>query len=502
MEGVRGMTHNEVIGPFGAPVPVSQEASQLRADELNLFDATAVAVSSVAPAYSLAATVSAVFLLTGVGLRSPSIIILSFIPVFFIANAYFHLNRKDPNCGASYSWLSKIMSPYVGWFNGWVQVATSVIFCVSAPVLAGSYTLQFLNSVHWIGGGTAASVWWAAILGAAWLAFITFICIYGIRWTVDFQWVLVIIEYVVVIGFSIGGIIKVAVTHPPGSRGFQFGWLNPLTVFHDGGVTAIAGGIALGAFFFWGWDTAVNLNEETKNRSHTPGRAAVLSMWLLLIVFVINFVAIQMLIPGGQIEGQDQNILFYFSTQLFGNWAGYLMIFAVISSTVATTQTTLLPSSRIAYSMARDNVFPKLFGKVHQKHLTPTLGTLLLAGLALVGILLSTGVSSVGELMSKLVGDIGVLVAFYYGMTGVSCAWGFRKVAFKSVKFLFTGVLLPFLSGLVLLFIVGWIIQSDWKTALPDIVILGGGIPLVIVARFTTKGDFFKTKTIAYASIE
>jgi amino acid transporter len=225
-------------------------------------------------------------------------------------------------------------------------------------------------------------------------------------------------------------------------------------------------------------------------------------MWLLLIVFVMNFVAIQMLIPGGQIEGQDQNILFYFSTQLFGHWAGYLMIFAVISSTVATTQTTLLPSSRIAYSMARDNVFPKLFGKVHQKHLTPTLGTLLLAGLALVGILLSTEVSSVGELMSKLVGDIGVLVAFYYGMTGVACAWGFRKVAFKSVKFFFTGVALPFLSGLVLLFIVVWIIKSDWRTALPDIVVLGGGIPLAILARFTTKGDFFTTKTIAYASIE
>ena len=123
------MSQQDVVGPFGAPVPESEEAPQLKAGELNLFDATAVAVSSVAPAYSLAATVAAVALVAG--LHSPSIILISFVPVLFIAYAYFHLNKKDPDCGASYSWLSKLMSPYVGWFNGWVQVATSAIFCVS-----------------------------------------------------------------------------------------------------------------------------------------------------------------------------------------------------------------------------------------------------------------------------------------------------------------------------------------------------------------------------------
>ncbi len=496
------MPENEVIGPFGAPVPESEESAQLRADELNLFDATAVAVSSVAPAYSLAATISAVFLVGGVGLHSPSVIIMSFIPILFIAHSYFHLNRKDPDCGASYSWLSKLVSPYVGWFNGWVQVATSAIFCVSAPILAGTYTLTFLHSINWIGASTANSIWWTSIVGAVWLAVITFICIYGIRWTTNFQWILVIIEYAVVIGFSLGGIIKVAVTHPKGSTGFHLGWLNPLTVFHDGGFGAVAGGVALGAFFFWGWDTAVNLNEETKNRSRTPGRAAVLSMWLLLIVFMMNFVAVQMLLTPKEISDQGANILFYFSNQLFGSWAGYVMIFAVLSSTVATTQTTLLPAARIAYSMSRDRVFPKIFGSIHSKFLTPALGTVILAFFSLFGILLSTGVSSINELLSKLVGDIGILVAFYYGITGIACAWGFRKVAFKDVKFFFTGVLMPFLSGAFLLYIGYYIITGDVNYAMPDIVIFGAGIPLVIIARLVSKGDFFKTKTIAYETID
>lgn len=496
------VTEQDVLGPFGAPIPDSHDGSHLRADELNLFDATAVAVSSVAPAYSLAATVAAVFTLSAVGLHSPSIIILSFIPVLCIAYAYFHLNRKDPECGASYSWLSKLVSPYVGWFNGWVQIATSVIFCMAAPVLAGQYSLQFLNSVGWVNDATAGSLWWATVIAAVWLLLITGICVYGIRWTVDFQWVLVIIEYVVVIGFSVGGIIKVAISHPAGSRGFSFSWLNPMSVFQHGGMTTVAEALALGVFFFWGWDTAVNLNEETKDRSKTPGRAGVLSMWLLLFVFLLNFIAVQMLVSPAEIAKQDSNVLFYFSTQLFGSWAGYVMIFAVITSTVATTQTTLLPSARIAYSMARDEVFPKAFGSIHSKFLTPAVGTLVLAMFSLFGILLSTGVSSVGDLLSKLVGDIGILVAFYYGMTGLACAWAFRKAAFKSARFLVTVFILPLLSGLVLLGIVAWIIKSDPGYAMPDIVIFAAGVPLVAIARLTTKGDFFKTKPIAYETIE
>ena len=93
----------EVPGPFGAPVPASEAEATLRADTLNLFDSTAVAVSSVAPAYSLAATISLLFIAAGVAYAGPAVIIVSFVPVLFIAMSYFYLNRRTPTCGASYS---------------------------------------------------------------------------------------------------------------------------------------------------------------------------------------------------------------------------------------------------------------------------------------------------------------------------------------------------------------------------------------------------------------
>ena len=488
----------EVPGPFGAPVPSDEAGPTLRADTLNLFDSTVVAVSSVAPAYTLAATMAALFLFTGIGYAGPAVIWLAFIPVLFIAISYFHLNRRDPSAGASYSWLSKLVSPYVGWFNGWVQVALSVLFCVSAPILAGQYTLQLLNQWNWISASTASSVGIAAVVAGIWLAVITFICIWGIRWTTNFQWVLLIVEYVAVIGFSIWGIVKVAVSHPAGSRPFSMGWLNP---FHLGSISALSGGIVLGVFFYWGWDTATNLSEESKNATKTPGRAGVIAMFLLLLVFALNIIAAQMLLPESAWSSQQSTILFYFANKAAGSWAGYVMIIAVISSTVATTQTTLLPAARITLSMSRDKVFPKVFGTIQGKLKTPAVGTLILAFLCLFGILLTSQVTSIQNVFNNLILNIGVLIAFYYGITGLACAWAYRKVAFKSARFFVTGILLPLVGGVVLLFVLVKVAIGAGMSGLPVFITMALGVPLVIVARFTTKGDFFKTKMVAYTDI-
>lgn len=495
------MTQGEVRGPFGAPVPQSEVAATLRADELSLFDATAVAVSSVAPAYSIAATMTAVLVISGVGLASPAVLIVSFIPVLFIAMSYFHLNRRNPNCGASYSWLSEVVHPNLGWINGWVQVWTSILFCTTAPLLAGGYTLQFLHSAfNAVSNATINSSADVAWVAAGWLVLVTFICIYGIRWTTNAQWVMVLVEYIAVTVFSVGGIIKVIVKHPAHSMNFSWAWLDP---FHIHGYTALAQGLALGVFFFWGWDTALNLNEESKDAKKIPGRAALISMWLLLFIFVLNFVAAQMLLGPSAISNQGSEVLFYFGQQFAGPWASYVMIFAVLSSTVATTQTTVLPAARITFSMARDKVFPAVFAKIHGQYQTPALGTIIVAGASMVGIVLTTLSSSANNVFNNLVNNIGVLVAFYYGITGLACAWAFRKTLGKGLRANITMVVLPLIGGVALLYVCWVVIQQGGMTALPDDIVLLSSIPALYLAKWFSRGrsTFFAQSRVAYADI-
>jgi amino acid transporter len=470
------------------------EGPTLKGDTLSLFDTTAIAVARVAPAYTIAAT--SFLLVAAVGLGAPAIILISFLPVLCIALAYYFMNRRDPDCGASYAWLARTLNPYVGWFNGWVQTAASVLFCIAAPALAGTNTLALFESFGWISSKTASSTLLTALIGLVWLIFVTAMVIYGIRLTANFQWVMVGLEYLVVLAFSITGLLRALVDHPAGSRAFSLSWFSPGSV---GGISGLAVGVALGVFFFWGWDTAANLNEESENGNTSPGIAGILSMFILLVIFLINMAAMQALLPLHTMNHQGGNLLFFFAQRLAPQPLNYLMLLAILSSTVATTQTTLLPASRVTYSMARDGVLPKLFGKISPRFHTPAQGTFVLALIAGIGLMITTLSPTVSGTFGGLIGNIGVLVAFYYGITGLACAWAYRHILLKSPVNLILAGILPLAGGIFLFWIMYQVIaQSGIGYSMPIIITFGLGIPLVILARMLSKSDFFHRPTVSY----
>src|SRR6202171_2215781 len=236
-----------VAGAAGAD---AQHQTELKAGTLSLFDSTMIATASVAPAYSLAATIG--LLVAAVSLQAPAAILVSFFPVFFIALAYYFMNKQDPNCGASYTWVSRTLNPHLGWITGWVQTAASILFCIAAPLLAGSNTLALMNNLGWISSDAASNSKLVALVGFIWLVLVTAMVVRGIRLTANFQWVMVGIEYLLVLGFSIAAFIKIAAVHPAGSQGVSLDWFNPFSL---SGLSGLAAGCVLGVFFFWGWDT-------------------------------------------------------------------------------------------------------------------------------------------------------------------------------------------------------------------------------------------------------
>jgi amino acid transporter len=483
-----------------APDVVRLPEPGLKAGELNLLDTTAVATASVAPAYSLGTTLFLVVGATGVGLAAPAAILVSFFPVFFIAMAYSYLNRRDPNCGASYSWIARTVNPHIGWFTGWVQLACNVIFCISAPLFAGAVLLALLGpgQFGWITSGVATNSALIAVVAFALLAFVTFMVARGIRITANAQWVMVTIEYLVIVLFSVLAFIKVLASHPAGSIGVSGAWFNPFSLQ---GFTGLAGGAVLGVFFFWGWDTAANLNEEGSDNRENPGRAGMISMVILLALFLLAATAMQSLLGESQINSQGANALVYFATRLAPAPISFLMAIAILSSSLATTQTTLLPSSRLSFSMARDGVFPGIFGLIHKSWQTPWVGTIITFLLCSLGILLTTLSANINNTFANMISDIGVLVAIYYGATGIACAWAFRRVLLKSVRNLILVGVLPLIGGVFLFWIGYQVIDQGVGAAIPVLITLGLGIPLTVVAALVNKNGFFTQKTVAYDQI-
>src|SRR6476620_10753863 len=123
--------------PPAPPVPTSVASKGLKLGAIGLLSSIVIGVASTAPGYSLAATLGGVA--SEVGLKSPIIMLLAFIPMLVISYAYKALNKASPDCGTSFTWVAKAFGPHTGWITGWVIVAADVIVMAALAQIAGVY---------------------------------------------------------------------------------------------------------------------------------------------------------------------------------------------------------------------------------------------------------------------------------------------------------------------------------------------------------------------------
>jgi amino acid transporter len=97
----------------------------LKKDAIGFVDGLAIGVDSTAPAYSLAAVIGSI--VVAVGVVAPGSLLLAFVPMFFIAAAFYYMNRADQDCGTTFSWVTRAMGPWFGWIGGWAIFTTGVL---------------------------------------------------------------------------------------------------------------------------------------------------------------------------------------------------------------------------------------------------------------------------------------------------------------------------------------------------------------------------------------
>lgn len=269
----------------------------------------------------------------------------------------------------------------------------------------------------------------------------TYICYRGIEVSARIQYGLLGIELIVLVMFSIVALVKVY-THQ--AEGYSM--MPSLSWFWPGGLdfgTVIAPAILTAIFIYWGWDTAVACNEESDDPGRTPGRAAVISTFLLLATYaMVSVAAVAFAGTGTQGIGlgNPDNAADAFAAigpALFGDSVigkiGLLLLAAsILTSASASTQTTILPTARTTLSMGVYKALPGSFAKIHRTYLTPTTSTIAMGAVSIVFYVLFTLVSS--NLLSALIGSVGLMIAFYYGLTGFACVWFYRKNLTRNVR--------------------------------------------------------------------
>ncbi len=440
----------------------------LKSGALGLISSTVIATASVAPAYSIAATL--VFVVIVVGLQAPAVTVLAFVPMLLTSIGYSEMNKADPDCGTTFTWATRAFGPKTGWAGGWAIVAADVLVMASLAQVAGQYVFLLFNAK---GIGTNATSGWVLLAGVIWIILMTTICYIGIEISANFQKVLLSIELVMLLVLSVTALIKVGSGNaPPGHLTPSLSWFNP---FHISSFSAFAGGVILMVFIYWGWDTALAVNEETKDRKRTPGLAAILSTIILLVTYTLVVTSMQAFAgvkTHGNGLGNVNNAGDVLSVQgnlVFGGGAGtvftHLLLLMVLSSAAASTQTTILPTARTTLSMAAYRAIPKAFAKIHPRFLTPTVSTIAMGVVSIVVYVglnyTSNGIGVIGDAVIA----IGLYIAFYYGLTGFACAWYYRRNLTSSARNLWMQGILPVAGGLMLYFLGGWSVWLDYDVA-------------------------------------
>jgi amino acid transporter len=435
----------------------------LKGGALGLISSTVVGVASTAPAYSLAATLGFVVIAIH-GLQAPIITILAFVPMLFISYGYKELNYADPDCGTTFTWAARAFGPKTGWIGGWGIIAADLLVMASLAQVAGQYVFLLFNAK---GIGNNASSGWVLLVGVLWIVVMTAICYVGIEISANFQKALLGIELLVLIVLSVTMLVKVGNgSAPVGHLTPALAWFNP---FHHFSATGFMAGFTFMLFIYWGWDTAVSVNEETKDSQTTPGRAAVLSTVVLLATYALVVVATQSYAGIGTKgiglqNSNNSNDVFnalgssVFGGSGFGSFLTHLLLFMVLTSAAASTQTTILPTARTTLSMAVYKAIPKAFARIHRRFLTPTVSTVVMGGASIALYVVFNYVSK-GAIIGDSVSALGTMIAFYYGLTGFACVWYYKDTLTESARSFWLRGVLPLLGGLILF---GCMIYNFW----------------------------------------
>jgi amino acid transporter len=418
------------------------EPAKLKEGALGYLSNLVIGVASTAPAYSLAATLGFIVAVSGVGVHAPAVLLVSFVPMLFIAAAYKYLNRADPDAGTTFSWTTRALGPHLGWLNGWAIFVADVIVMASLAQIAAKYTFLLF------GWDAAANSNGAQIAAAvAWIALMTWICWRGIELSARIQQVLLTAEILILTAFAVVALVKVyGGSAPLHSIKPSFSWFNPF----DLGFGALVDGVLLGMFIYWGWDSGVAVNEESEDKNEGPGRAAVMSTLLLVVIYLVVSASAQAFAGTATLTNNPDDVLSVLGKSVFGTPWDKLLIIAVLTSASASTQTTILPTARTTLSMARRRALPAAFGRIHPKNQSPDFSTLMMGAISIVWTILIMGLNPAQSVLGDSVTAIGFAICFYYGFTGIACFVYFRRELTSSLKkFLLVGVV-PLLGGLIM----------------------------------------------------
>ena len=374
-----------------------------------------------------------IFVLTGVAAAQyagPALVLSFLVAGVGCALAglcYAEFAAMIPVSGSAYSYTYATLGEGIAWFIGWNLVLEYLFAVATVSVGWSGYVARLLstfgvhlpnalshapfmqaapNSFSVMASGAILNV--PAVLIVLALATV---CYIGIKQSAEFNTVIVTLKVAVVVLFIVLGMgfIQHNNWHPfipaPTGRPDQYGW---------GGVFTASGVIF---FAYIGFDAISTTAQEAKN----PQRDMPIGILSSLVVCTLLYVAVSAVLTG-MVHYTKLNVAAPIALALDTypqlRWFSVPVDIGAILGMTSVMLVMTIAQARIFYSMAQDGLLPPVFGRIHAKFRTPSVGTVVTGvAAAVIGGLFPVDLLgelvSIGTLMAFVTVCIGVLVLRY-----------------------------------------------------------------------------------------
>ncbi|MFC9330851.1 APC family permease [Kitasatospora sp. NPDC057015] len=316
---------------------------------------------------------------------------------------------RIPLSGSSYQWASRLASPRVGWWFGWLTFCYLAIGVVAIDNALASQAFMPLAGID-ENEETARLITLVVLLIQAVLA------IASTRLVSLINSVAVGLELALVVVVAIALVVAVVVGGDGTvgnltSRGVAE---NAPDYFGVGGGLMLA--MIMGLATLVGFDSAANLAEEAKDPYRSVPRAivgSVMAAGLLGMLFLITLTVAIEDIPRISADGSPVAAIM---RERLGSVAERSLLVAITVAFFGAGIVVMVACSRLVFAMSRDSRFPayRLMRRVHPRTRTPIPATVLIF---VLGVVLMVALP--GAALLKLVTASTILPAVTYGSTVV-----------------------------------------------------------------------------------
>ena len=464
--------------------------NQLRRNSLGLIAVTFMVISAAAPLTGVAGAVPISFLI-GNGTGIPATFLLMTLIMLAFSAGYVAMSRHVTNAGAFYAYAARGL-------GGRMAGAVAIIAVVA-------YNAMQFGLIGLL-GGIASGVFAGFGIDLPWylwsLIAVLLVGTLGYR-QVDLSAkvmiVLVMLEYLVVL------LVDFAILGSGGAEGLSFNFFDTTAIFSGSLTAAIL--FCLGSFI--GFEATTIYAEEARDPERTIPRATYLSVLMIGLFFVfttwlmIAGVGADKLVPTIGALPDPTSFFFDLAGTYVGGPVPAIAGLLLVSSLFAAISAFHNYIARYSYVAGREGLLPAAFGRTHDAHQSPHIGSVVQTVMALVvlAVFAGLGLDPVLNMFTWIsqVGTLGVLGMMT--ITSLSVIVFFRKKGGDNPAL--TTLILPAVSGLVMaaLFVYIFINFGDLtQTAGGSLgIILPALIPAAGIVGFAMASRLKATNPAAYA---